>query len=495
MLKGKSKIELFDAKTGELVKTVERNNLVTNAVRNVLNGMNQAALISVGNTYGLGDTPYQIISALQTDPYKKLYGGLLVFADEIQEGADHIIPTASEMKTYIGGGYQGATATGSNLGTLNTDESEVTDTYAKFVWDFTTQQCNGNIACICLTSDVGGWGGFGIKSSSDSARTMSFLRPARMTNFFGIQSGASTPPARRYLGTNTSGQNNWRGMDDKYVYYVNGGIYRFGIGADVKQSVLKNLSRSFSGAEKINNTDLYQNGYSMATSFDKGKLYAYHWNNGGTRIYDAESNLISTYSSNFSGVKDELNTFIGTGDIANIHCKFVKGGYLYVVAYNTTGATLADKKIKVFKINMETGAYSSHTIQLTSDQLGVVVPDNSKSTDNNKLAYMQLFRGSFIADIAATGCYTYIDLTNFTVTPLYRHYVYASEDGKAPTFFESGKFPDPWLLMPFANWSNEIFCPYMFFPYLATINNQDTVLEKDATKTMKITYTIYEEQD
>ena len=33
MIKGKAKIELFDAKTGKLEKSIEEHNLVTNALR------------------------------------------------------------------------------------------------------------------------------------------------------------------------------------------------------------------------------------------------------------------------------------------------------------------------------------------------------------------------------------------------------------------------------------------------------------------------------
>ena len=38
MLKGKTTIQLFDAKTGKLTDEVTKENLVTNAVRNALGG-------------------------------------------------------------------------------------------------------------------------------------------------------------------------------------------------------------------------------------------------------------------------------------------------------------------------------------------------------------------------------------------------------------------------------------------------------------------------
>ena len=51
-LKGSAKIQLFDARTGKLERTIESNNIITNAVTNILNGALNALAISDNNGFG-----------------------------------------------------------------------------------------------------------------------------------------------------------------------------------------------------------------------------------------------------------------------------------------------------------------------------------------------------------------------------------------------------------------------------------------------------------
>lgn len=161
-LKGSAKIQLFDAKTGKLERTVESSNIITNAVTNVLNG-SLTALATCDNN-GLGrhndlDNLFDLPSGYSLA--KALMGGLLIFSSSIKEEINHIIPSISEMKSFIGCANQGGSIGGSIFkGSINEAESSADGNSITFVWDFSKEQCNGNIGCLCLTSDRGGHLGF-----------------------------------------------------------------------------------------------------------------------------------------------------------------------------------------------------------------------------------------------------------------------------------------------------------------------------------------------
>lgn len=162
MLRGSAKVQLFNAKTKELEKTVESSNLITNAVANIFNGALTAFATYYKHRGGSGSSLnflYEFPSGYNLA--KALMGGLLVFSDNIEEDANHIIPSISEMKSFIGCANQGGSIDGSIFkGSLNEIESSVDGESITFVWEFSKEQCNGNIGCLCLTSDRGGHLGF-----------------------------------------------------------------------------------------------------------------------------------------------------------------------------------------------------------------------------------------------------------------------------------------------------------------------------------------------
>lgn len=500
MLKGTSKIELFDAKTGKLVKSVQRDNLVTNAVKGLLNGISQAAL-AAGSSSNIRQAHNYVLNQIASEPYKKLYGGLLVFGEHIDNAnANKIIPTASEMRKYIGGGYQGSSPTGSLLGSINTSESELGDGYAKFVWDFTTQQCNGNIASICLTSDVGGNGGFKIAGSADSGHEMGFLRPLGQYNMFNIRTNVTDVPGRTPLGSVSGpGGDSWVGLtkeNDEYgIFWSSDNVYRKKFSLDFNQSVLKNLGRPLGAQEQLSTGTIWESGLAPVVCFDYDKIVMVNLSGSKSKVYDGLTGTATSYTPDFSGLRDEFSAVFGiTLNNNAIRSKFYKGGYLYLIVFDTTPSALADKKMRLYKVNIQTGSYSSHTYTLSSSDLGTLVPDNTRQ-GSGTTAHMFEFNGDVYFDMNTTY-YAQVNLSSGDMAVIFRRYIYASEDGKLATWFNpisSSAKTLPWFIVPETNWSSEYGCPYLFMPYLATINNQDVVLEKDNTKTMKITYTIYEQ--
>lgn len=167
MLRGSAKVQLFNAKTKELEKTVESSNLITNAVSNVFNG----ALTAFATCYNNGS--HASLNSLYDFPSDynlamALMGGLLVFSDRIEENINHIIPSVSEMRSFIGCANQGGSIEGNIFkGSLSEVRHGEDGKSITFVWEFSKEQCNGKIGCLCLTSDRGGQLGFKFNTISN----------------------------------------------------------------------------------------------------------------------------------------------------------------------------------------------------------------------------------------------------------------------------------------------------------------------------------------
>lgn len=170
-MKGKTKIQLFDT-DGNLVYEQEKTNLITNAYINLLK---PDFPIDIWQ-----DDRYKYNGLVNYTPiHKELFGGVLLFSNELQESELNIMPTKEEYKNFIGnagGVFAGKSA---YRGSLNEAESkELKDENGnslgyKWVWDFSTSAANGKINTICLTSAEGGNAGL-IKDIDDNVPSTIF---------------------------------------------------------------------------------------------------------------------------------------------------------------------------------------------------------------------------------------------------------------------------------------------------------------------------------
>jgi hypothetical protein len=148
-IKGKTTFELTDVNTGEVERYTDTN-MVTNALRNFWNSY---------GTWGVDMFRRRLISS---DYIKELLGGLFLFDTTLEENVDNTIPPYTA--TMIGNGAVDVANSGTvtELGSYNVTESGwQNDGSFKFVYDFSTAQANGSIACACLTSKMGGYAGWG----------------------------------------------------------------------------------------------------------------------------------------------------------------------------------------------------------------------------------------------------------------------------------------------------------------------------------------------
>ncbi len=135
MFKGHTTIELTNVHNGKTQK-IESDNMFTNALASHIN--ESGIVVS-------GCSVYQNFLPIQENAIR----GVLLFSDKLDESADNIYPKTAFM-AHAGND----TGVGSDIhkGAYNETESgPITGGY-KYVWDFTTSQGNGTIACLGLTN-------------------------------------------------------------------------------------------------------------------------------------------------------------------------------------------------------------------------------------------------------------------------------------------------------------------------------------------------------
>ena len=169
-MKGQTIIELKDIKTGKVEKYID-NNMITNALPEILKTRG-----FIANT---GIDPNSLV--------KNLLGGILLFDGALTESVDTLQPPSSV--NMVGNAAMDVTSSDSvtEMGSYNSNESGWrADGSFVAVYDFNTSQANGNIACVCLTSDVGGYIGYGNRTSgaSKSIRKSLYAYSGTQNNYY-----------------------------------------------------------------------------------------------------------------------------------------------------------------------------------------------------------------------------------------------------------------------------------------------------------------------
>lgn len=155
MIKGRASIQLFDEKTGEVVRELHEENMITNAVDTILNPPDY---IEIGMDSD-NDRSFNMLRDFVGNIADTAFRGVIVCRDKIPEdGNNMMLPWTNEE---IGHAGISNTSTDKSIGTYNANESgriENGNGY-RHVWDFASDKANGEISCICLTTKDGGTNG------------------------------------------------------------------------------------------------------------------------------------------------------------------------------------------------------------------------------------------------------------------------------------------------------------------------------------------------
>lgn len=471
-LKGHTKIQLFDAKTGELVQETNDDNMVTNAI---------SRLINPPLDFLVGDVSLNAVLS-KTLPIQTVgMGGVMVFSNKIEEDPNHVFASNSDVSIgHAGSAYSG---TNTKRGTYNANESKALSNGYRNVWDFGTDRANGDISCVCLTSKIGG--DTGIDGNNDS----NYGRQYISSYSIGGWAGSNFLPAGiiekgkfcgAYINGNTINLNYYQGFDSDKIPLAKS--------SSVSSTLYKSVSIT---CENYNVSGTNTNFYTD----DEGilKVWGRNYTSLGSGIYQIDISYASVNILNGTKVDDKKITvdfstfpagryaFGTTGYYADTYfypCSAMKN---YIVAYAKL-ANPADSSypwelvlldyngnfVKYFNFTHWSNVYSNSALNqydsynnrlrittgtaprwLTED--GEVVRGVQTNWADN--SYSE-FRGVY--------CYKNI----------YPFYIYG--------YSYSGSTPE------------KRFNLYIDYTYLATINNLATTVTKTNGQTMKITYDLTE---
>lgn len=509
-LVGKTTIKLFDAKTGKLSDVVESSNMVTNAVSNIFSGALNSLIVSrICKLGSSNDLRYLFDIPDGYNLAKTFFGGLLVFSNSIEEDVNHIIPTAAEIKSFIGCGNQDSSITNNKFkGSFNANESVIGDDYVTFVWDFSTEQCNGDIASICLTSDVGGNLGYGF--SALDAKYLGVLNYVRNDMWkFANSADYSSPHYPLMQASLTTGNAHDSFIHENYYYYVYADkVYRYDISKILNNPGIGILDgygyERYSTYDEVITLENYS--YDIFTTADTDKVYEMdrHQDNTSTftllkvcydgfvtvRPVTIPTKNVLTSLFNYHGksaISQVIKDYRGNAIIYNDKIYFLTG------SVNSSNSEEDPNKLRMYVLSFD-GSFSYKDI----DCSGVIVP---------MLFGNRKFGGSpsSIMDVRFVKMFDSLYLVSFDGTNGYKYFM-VSDDGSVSSYpvtvcednlayycrnlYKNSKWlREPWCSFKFAE-NGFLNTTELWNTYLATINNQGTVLTKTAAKTMKIIYTL-----
>lgn len=461
MIHGKTKIELYNPNT-KIKQVVKSENTFQKSVLAHQFPMNP----------WLKQNPFNN-TEWANNPIVAMVGGLLLFKDQIEVGSVYA-PAGNVM---VGNAANGIVNTGNpnELGSFNSAESSFGQTSFTQVFDFTTSQANGNIACACLTSKWGGYAGYGNTSMTAKTDRNDIDKYHENTTVQSIQ-----------LAENGKG-------------------YTFSISEDVitvnKYRLLSTVGSVFHGGHTHTEHDV------------SGE-------NDRITIYNTIIGLIPHYIGNNKFALMPIGT--GTGyETINI----ATGQSFYWWEYDCTNDTITRKSFVnpssdtlSFVIGWRSDIYSApiffrdgnvalrnssaNAILIFKTSTGELVYKTQvdryiySNTDYGMWNMGELTDGLYIAQTKIPeylNNYYLIDTVKGTEKPINfctNFNVYQGQVQLVPTDYD-GQGLSRFIKGDVASKRNNYIAQNPF--YLATINNLDSYVTKTAAQTMKVTYTLTEE--
>ena len=439
-LKGVMTIELTDANTGAM-ETVTEENMITESVNNIL-GLNPMGIFYAA-TGEYDDAVLWNGNLLPICP--NMIGGILLFSEALTEDEELLYESSDNLPVAYASNNVNSTA---NLarGSLNLTESMALSNGYKFVWEFTPNQGNGTIAAVALTSALGGQNGFG--SLVGDASTFLQLKAADI---------GAIPDAKKMVLFEAVEMD----FENSLLYSItfeNAGVrirklripvFSIGLNEKLDDSTYTVLDDEVLTPETFE----FLGSYTKYGEFMDGQDgYWYGFSNEGNSSGDAAMLWIKISKTDYSFTEgqwtlsnaklmDVGNRENGTFAERVVKC-CVRGGYLYVPAYDKTG---------IYKISLS----NSTDVTLIGD---LIIGGDFQITAEDTVIQTQ---GSVRLNNAATPLFQY---KNF--------------------LFGWG-----------GSYGNEYRMAYLLTPYLASINNLSSAVVKTVDKTMKITYTLTEQPD
>lgn len=457
ILKGKTSIELTDVNTGE-VEIKEEENMLTNALSYLYNYNPMGVFSSFTNTSFIVDFNSEFIPVCPN-----ILGGIFLFSEPLEEDAEFIFPESGQLPMAYASNevnpYEDA-----KRGSMNLNESMAITNGYKLVWEFSTSQGNGTIATLALTNKYGGASVYGNEYDDGTV-----IVPIKRDSITGLEIWER----RMFLFTVEVDTEN----EILYsIYYESTGIYIYKARIPIHSIA---LGENLDGVHY----ELLEEVVITPSSFAFSSYSYYYYG----EFCDGEDGywygLTHTGNSNGSASvdwikisKEDYSFTEGTWTFSGVYLSkagtydtkyyyrtmknCIRNGYWYAISYNLSN---------VYKINL------NNITDVTLISLGKTIEENGMGDSAYTYILMTVIQGIIMG-------LDFMILEDDTV-------VLTKGDTK---FTYMGTRAYQWKQYLFT-WTMNSRSVFLLTPYLATINNLSSAVVKTADKTMKITYTLTEE--
>lgn len=473
MIEGKATIELTDVHTGQKETVVEKN-MVTNLIPYFFSD-NVLSYRSLSNR---GLTTPDVCPI-----YQKLMGGLLLFEEPLEENVDNLY--APRSNRCVGCANQDVNTTDNVMrGSLNVTESKKLPDGHQFVWDFATHQGNGTVSALALTHPDAGveyWGGSYLRAQKKNLASWAYVGSTDI-NSLAIQAAFTCVMemnvGQKYLAMIYPDFVSKELVIEKRYLPVN------------EYSIFEDVASTEFSYPLLDTHRITPILFSVTASPYKMNFFSYgeYWYGFGVKSSTSSQSVLSRLKikkADCSVTEDDwtLSGVYANDDFARIYAKnqcpapgdipyfngTVADGYYYFHGYNSSSQS------RVFKLNLENpNDFKEIPLQNGNESYPNVIPCSQFNdcifTDSQNYAIINDILQSDPLPIYTYGSdwFTYTRAKSFQ----YHH-----------TFFTFGAIESG------SEYSRRIYVTWML-PYLATINNLTTPVEKTPDKTMKITYTL-----
>lgn len=462
-LKGTMVMEVADANTGE-VETVTEENMITNAVNNIL-GLNPMGVF-YNATLEHDDAVLWNGNLLPICP--NMIGGILLFSNALEENPDSLYVGSDNLPVaYAANDVNSAANTA--RGSLNLTESKALDNGYKFVWEFTPSQGNGTIAAVALTSSFGGQNAYG--SIVGDASAVLLLKEADIGSLNKDQQMILFETVGVDFEGNLLYSITFAGASVR-IRKIRIPIFSLGLNDRLDDSTYTVLD------DKVITTSTFQflGSYTLYGEFMDGQDgYWYGFSNVGNSSGSAKMVWVKISKEDYSFTEGEWTLSnaalldVGSRDGTSTYPKRIvkccmRNGYLYVMAYNKQG---------IYKIN------TANQADVTLITFGFTSKWKPISKSGTCEVYLTL-----IGDLIVGGDFQ-VTVSDTVIQTLGS----ARLNDSATPLFQYKNFLLGWG----GSYGSEYRSVYLLTPYLASVNNLSSAVVKTVDKTMKITYTLTEE--
>ena len=468
-IKGVTKIELTDAKTGKR-KVIESENTFMAGNLAVMAGGTGTSMYGL---YGLmqnavsssilgGWTPAQVAEVFM----RRTVGGILLFEDAIPDNSRYM--NAGNKMTA--NSFYGCSNSGTpvELGSYNASESSLGNNSMVFVYDWSTSQGNGDISSVCLSSERGGFYGYGNASGSQKVYNGSYNEMAWGSgqNQVNLNVNSNTTFIRNDIAYSWTWDTSTRIMTLNKYRYANANIISIFNGRLIETKTYDLSEFLTSNENNLNSITVAWDGYDTCLAFFGPSSYGNQIATNATKKYALfdltdDSMTTGTFTNNTSYKLFIQYPYLDK-ETGNIVCQ--AGSSSYAKGFGevnlTTGAL-----VKMYHYDEDATEATYSCTKMTTDGLWLV----KKSTSPSMV-------------------YIY-DNSNDTMYPKNDAYASGSSLTSEPERYVLDRRTHQ--LKNLYGWSSNTYTFYNPM-FLSTINNLDSTVTKNNTQTMKVTYTLTE---